>query len=50
MKAPDKEKSDQVKAKKPYRSPRLVVYGDLKSITTRVLGTRSDLGLTCKPT
>lgn len=35
MKAPNKEKDDRMKVKKPYRSPRLVVYGDLKSITTR---------------
>ena len=44
MKAPNKEKSDRMKVKKPYQSPRLVVYGDLKSITTRT-GNRVDGGV-----
>ncbi len=48
MKAPNKEKSDQVKAKKPYRAPRLVVYGDLKSITAARSGARTDGGNPCK--
>jgi len=41
MKPPNKDKGEQMKAKKPYQSPRLVVYGDLKSITTRS-GNRAD--------
>lgn len=31
--------------KKPYRSPRLAVYGDLRRLTAAKGGTRSDAGL-----
>lgn len=30
--------------KKPYRSPRLVVYGDLRRLTKAKGGTRGDAG------
>lgn len=36
MNAPGKEKSGRAKVKKPYQSPRLKVYGDLKTMTTTI--------------
>ncbi len=44
MKPPNKDKGEQMKVKKPYQSPRLVVYGDLKAITTRT-GANNDAGV-----
>ncbi len=32
-------------AKKPYRPPRLLVYGDLRSLTTAKGGTKGDGGM-----